>query len=191
MISPAAHRGAVEEEYRWIERARAGDEDAFRMLMEEHRDRAFGVALRITRSREDAEEVVQQAFVRVWFALDRFRGDSRFGTWLHRIVARRALDRASEMKARRHREDNLDAASEPFVLPGAERRDVILIRRLEGLMTDLTAAQRAVVTLHYWDEMQVDEIAAALGIPENTVKTHLRRARAALREKWLQKEARR
>ena len=161
------------------------------MLMNEHRDRALGIALRITRSRSDAEEVVQQSFVRVWFALKRFREESTFGTWLHRIVVRRAIDQVSQMKARRLREDDLDAANEVFAAPEADRRDAILIRRLEGLMTSLTAAQRAAVTLYYWEEMQVEEIAAAMGMPENTVKTHLSRARAALREAWLRKDTQR
>jgi len=169
-----------------IDRARGGDEDAFRLLMNRHRDHAFAIALRITRSRQDAEDVVQQAFVRAWHALGQFRADSAFGTWLHRIVARRALDRASEMKARREREEDLDAATAVHV--DEERRDVLLIRRLETLMRRLTPAQRAVVTLFYWEETSVEEIAGALGMPENTVKTHLSRARAVLREAWLSTE---
>jgi RNA polymerase sigma factor (sigma-70 family) len=178
-----------DEERRWLVRARAGDEDAFRMLMELHRDRAYGIALRITRSQADAEDVVQQAFVRVWFALERFREEARFGTWLHRIVARCALDRASRLKVWRAREDDLDGAT--LLIVEEQRRDVILIRRLQELMRQLSAPQRAVVTLFYWEATPVEEIAAALGMPENTVKTHLSRARTALREAWLKGETRR
>jgi RNA polymerase sigma-70 factor (ECF subfamily) len=177
-------------EHEIIRRACAGDEDAFRMLMDRHRARAFGIALRITRSREDAEDVVQQAFVRAWHALAQFRAQSAFGTWLHRIVARRALDRVSQIKVRREREDDVDLAALPLLIP-AEGRDVFLIRRLEQLMQRLTAPQRAVVTLFYWEDTPIDEIASILGIPENTVKTHLSRARAALRAAWLTMEGRR
>ena len=180
MMSPTADEQDV------ILRARAGDEDAFRMLMDRHRDHAFAIALRITRSPQDAEDVVQQAFVRAWNALAQFRAESSFGTWLHSIVARRALDRASQMKTHREREDDLDAAT--FVFSASEGRDVLLIRRLERLMQRLTAPQRAVVTLFYWEETPVEEIARALRMPENTVKTHLSRARAALREAWLKSE---
>ncbi|HEV7766626.1 MAG TPA: RNA polymerase sigma factor [Thermoanaerobaculia bacterium] len=169
-----------------IARARGGDEDAFRLLMNRHRDHAFAIALRITRSPQDAEDVVQQAFVRAWHALGKFRADSTFRTWLHRIVARRALDRATELKTRRERED--DTADPAFVQSQDESRDVLLIRRLELLMQQLTPAQRAVVTLYYWEETSVEEIADALRMPENTVKTHLSRARAALREAWLRAE---
>lgn len=164
-------------------RARAGDEEAFRMLMDRHRDRAFAIALRITRSPADAEDVVQQSFVRAWHHLASFRADSAFGTWLHAIVARRALDRASQLKLRREREDELDAATE-LAVRGPETRDVLLIRRLERLMQRLSAPQRAVVTLFYWEDASVDEIARMLAMPENTVKTHLSRARAALRDAW-------
>jgi RNA polymerase sigma-70 factor (ECF subfamily) len=161
------------------------------MLMDRHRAHAFGIALRITRSREDAEDVVQQAFVRAWHFIGQFRAESTFGTWLHRIVARRALDRASQMKARRDREEDTDVGSLPLAGVAEQGRDVILIRRLELLMRRLTPAQRAVVTLYYWDETPVEEIAGVLGMPENTVKTHLSRARAALRESWLSMEGRR
>jgi RNA polymerase sigma-70 factor (ECF subfamily) len=185
MISMTA-RLAAEPERDVVLRARKGDEEAFRILMNRHRDRAYAIALRITRSPQDADDVVQQAFVRAWHALGRFRAESTFGTWLHRIVARRALDRASELKTRRDREEDLDTIepaedAEPL-------RDVLLIRRLEKLMRRLTAAQRAVVTLFYWEETPVEEIARTLGMPENTVKTHLSRARATLREAWLSTE---
>jgi RNA polymerase sigma-70 factor, ECF subfamily len=179
-----------EAERELVERARAGDEDAFRMLMTRHRDRAYGIALRITRSPQDAEDVTQQAFVRVWRALPDFRGESSFATWLHRIVARRALDRASSLNSARAREEDLDPAASSVPIP-AHERDVILLRRLEHLMNRLSAAQRAVIALHYWDEQSVEEIAAALAMPENTVKTHLRRARAALREAWLKTDVNR
>ena len=94
-----------------VERSRGGDQAAFRELVVLHQDRAYGLALRITRSPADAEEVAQDAFVRAWLALARFRGESSFATWLHRIVARRALDRLSELKARRGREVEVDEAA--------------------------------------------------------------------------------
>jgi len=170
-----------------VERARARDEEAFRVLVDLHRDRAFGLALRITRSREDAADAAQEAFVRAWLALPRFRGESAFGTWLHRIVARRALDRAVVAESRRRREVVLeDAGSVAGPAGGAAPGE--LARRLEPLLEDLSPVQRAVVTLFYWEDAPVAAIASVLALPENTVKTHLRRARAALREAWLREE---
>jgi len=173
-----------------VEGARAGDQAAFRELVVLHQDRAYGLALRITRSPSDAEEVAQDAFVRAWLALSRFRGESSFATWLHRIVARRALDRLRELKARRGREAEVDEAA---VLPdpvgpgvtGADLEAAMRVRRFERLVLELPAAQRAAVTLYYYEDRSVEQAAAILGMPENTVKTHLARARAALRVAWL------
>ena len=173
-----------------VERARAGDEEAFRMLVDLHRDRAYGLALRITRSREDAADAAQEAFVRAWLALPRFRGDSAFGTWLHRIVARRSLDRALAAQSRRRRETVLEDADLLPAPPGAEA-PTGLARRLEMLMESLSPAQRAAASLFYWEDRAVAEIASALEMSENTVKTHLSRARAALRAAWLRKEGER
>src|SRR5262249_37863487 len=85
-------------------RAPGGGAHALRALVEIHHARAIGVALRITRSRPEAEDAAQEAFVRAWRALPAFRGDSAFGTWLHRIVARRALDRVATLRGRRAHE---------------------------------------------------------------------------------------
>jgi RNA polymerase sigma-70 factor (ECF subfamily) len=180
----AEPRPGQAEERALVERARALDEQAFRMLVERHRDAAYALALRITRSAPDAEDVAQEAFVRAWHALPGFRGDAAFGTWMHAIVARRAIDRAELLRRRRGREAVLDATPEPASATPAAR-DPLLARRLERLMDQLSAPQRAVVTLHYAHDRAVAEIAAELSMNENTVKTHLARARALLREAWL------
>jgi RNA polymerase sigma-70 factor (ECF subfamily) len=186
-------RGAPQEpaarvEAALVERARQHDEEAFRVLVDRHRDHAYGLALRITRSPEDAEEAAQEAFVRAWLALDGFRGEAAFGTWLHRIVARRALDLARARKTREARQAGVEHAK---ILPARDShatRDVLLSHRIDRLTQGLSVAQRAVVTLFYREDQPVSGIARMLEMPENTVKTHLRRARAALREAWLREE---
>ena len=178
----AAGGAAWEDERRLVERARRGDEAAFRRLVEAHQARAYALALRILRSPADAEEVAQDAFVRAWSALREFRGESSFGTWLHRIVARRAFDRAAVLRHRRGREAAADAAPEPAGPEGDE--DALQARRLQRLIAALTPAQRAAVTLYYYEGRSVEQVAELLEMPENTVKTHLARARAALRAGW-------
>jgi len=176
----------------WVARARRGDRAAFASLVTRHRDRAYTLALRIVRVPAEAEEVAQDAFVRVWRALPGFRGDAAFSTWLHRIVVRRALDRAATLRTRHTRESALESAPEPVdERPGAPDLETRARRlRLERLMGALTEAQRAVVTLYYLADRSVDEVAGTLGMPVNTVKTHLSRARAALRIAWNQEEGR-
>src|SRR5207302_9950986 len=110
-----------------------------------------------------------------------------FGPGRHAIVVRCALDRAATLRGRHGREAALEAAGEPVAPdtagPSAERTAARL--RLERAMASLSAAQRAVVTLFYYHDRSVGEVAAVLGLPAGTVKTHLSRARAALRDGWL------
>jgi RNA polymerase sigma-70 factor, ECF subfamily len=184
----AAPPPAEDPDRAWVARARRGDAEAYRVLVERHRHQAFAVARRIVRSESDAEEVAQDAFVRAWRALPEFRGESRFGTWLHSIVVRRALDRAEVLGRRRGRERQVEVLPEPAAGapdPEAARR----VRRLDGLMGVLSDTQRAAVSLYYYEDRSVENVAEVLGLPVNTVKTHLSRARAVLREAWTQSEA--
>ncbi len=179
--------GETPDERALLEQARGGDQDAYRVLVDGHRDRAYGLALRIVRSPADAEEVAQDAFVRAWLALPRFRGEARFSTWLYRIVARRAFDRAAVLKRRRALEVGIEQAAEVAgggSAEGAASRAAIALT-LERLMDELSPAQRAAVTLYYYEGRSVEQAAASLEMPVNTVKTHLSRARATLRAAWL------
>lgn len=185
--TPGSGTGAGPEEAALVGRARAGDAEAFRVLVERYRDRLHALALRIVRSPADAEEVTQDAFVRAWLALPRFRGESSFSTWVYRIAVRRAFDRAQALRLRRAREAGLEAAGEPAVSGDATAR-AAQVRRIEALVERLPPAQRAAVTLYYLQDRSVEQVAETLEMPENTVKTHLSRARAALRAAWLARE---
>jgi RNA polymerase sigma-70 factor (ECF subfamily) len=177
----------VDRETEWVSRAAAGDREAFRALVDAHRDRAYALALRVTRSPADAEEVAQDAFVRAWRALPRFRGEARFGTWLHRIVLRRALDRAGALRRRAAREVVAESAALEALAPAvpAAREPA---HALSGGLARLPERQRAAVALYYGEDRSVEQVAHILGIPENTVKTHLSRARATLRALWQRQE---
>ena len=177
------------EDRELVRRAQGGDEAAFRRLVERHGDRAHALALRILRSASDAEEVAQDAFVRAWRALPRFRGDSAFSSWLYRIVARRAFDRAAVLKGRRAREADIERAEDvPVAAPALDQEARERARRLERLLAELAEVPRTVVTLYYFQDRSVEEVARTLRMPENTVKTHLSRARAALRIAWSREE---
>jgi len=179
-----------EEERRLVRRAQSGDEAAFARLVERHGDRAYALALRIVRSTSDAEEVAQDALVRAWRSLPRFRGDSAFSSWLYRIVARRAFDRAAVLKARRNREAGTEGIDHlPAVAAGPDPETRERAARLERLVAGLSEVPRTVVTLYYYQDRSVAEVARILKMPENTVKTHLSRARAALRTGWAGEDA--
>jgi RNA polymerase sigma-70 factor (ECF subfamily) len=186
----AEKRAEAEEDKELVRRAQAGDEAAFGRLVERHGDRAYALALRILRSTSDAEEVAQDALVRAWRSLPRFRGDSAFSSWLYRIVARQAFDRAAVLKSRRNREasgEGIEALPAESAGPDPEARERAV--RLERLVAGLPEVPRTVVTLYYYQDRSVAEVAKILGMPENTVKTHLSRARAALRTGWAREDA--
>lgn len=171
-------------ERRLIARAQSGDMGAFRELVDQHRARAYTLALRILRSASDAEEVAQDAFVRVWTALPGFRGESSFATWLYRIVARRAFDRAQVLRNRRAREVQEAMLPEPAAPAAEQEADALREQLLQRLVSGLSPAQRSAVTLFYYEGRSVEQVAEILNMPENTVKTHLLRARSALRSAW-------
>jgi RNA polymerase sigma-70 factor (ECF subfamily) len=187
---PGANRNSSQDEPDLLRRCREGDTAAFGVLVARYRDRAHGLALRLLRSHPDAEEAAQDAFVAAWRAIREFRGDAAFGSWLYRIVWRKAIDRAEVIRNRTRREVAVDdparmesvGSADPAGDPPA---DTAVAARLERLIAELPETARGVVTLFYYRDLSVAEIGAALGIPEGTVKTHLYRARAALREGWL------
>ena len=175
-----------------LDPARRGDPLAFGRLVERHQARVLALAWRIAGPAE-AEEIAQDAFVRAWQALPGFRGEARFGTWLHRITTRVALDRRDALRRRERREvaveDEVLAAIATAPEGGGEDR--ITARARLALLAGLSDAQRTAVTLHYLEDRSVIEVAQAMDVPENTVKTHLSRARAAMREAFLRAGAKR
>jgi RNA polymerase sigma-70 factor (ECF subfamily) len=189
----AAERADARAEAHIIARASAGEPDSFRLLVERYRHQAYAIALRIVSSPEEAEEAAQNAFLRAWRALPRFRGECRFSTWLFRIVTRCALDRLASLRRRRGRETPLEVPLvEALAERGAAADDPGRARdrfRLERLIATLPDTARAVITLFYLQDRSVDEVAEVLQLPTGTVKTHLHRSRAALRQAWLRDTA--
>ncbi len=190
MAAPAptgAARERTDEEL--IARTLAGEQDAYRSLVERYSDFAYTVALRIVGSEADAEDVAQEAFVRAHKALARFRGDSKFSSWLYRITVNRAL---THLKRRRRRPQTVEMTSSPRV--EAEVRshhagddpvrvvlDEEVALRVRRAVRTLPPQYRAVVTLFYLEEKSYKEVAEILGVPMGTLKTHLHRARAMLK----------
>jgi RNA polymerase sigma-70 factor (ECF subfamily) len=181
-------RGASDEEL--IARVLAGDDDSYRVLVERYSDYVYAIVIRIVGDEEDAADVAQKAFVRAHRALVGFRGDSKFGSWLYRIAVNRAL---THLQRRRRRPVTVDIAAYPGEVPNpsarrdplgpaeqalaAERRE-----RVRGAVGALPPKYRAAVTLFYLEERSYQEVAEILGVPMGTLKTHLHRARAMLRE---------
>jgi RNA polymerase sigma-70 factor (ECF subfamily) len=167
---------ADEEIIQWVQAGRG--QEAFERLVPAYRRRVFGLAYSILQDRAAAEDLAQEVFVKLWRALPRYDGRAQLSTWIYAITRNAAV---SAVRARR-RDVSL---SDPAVAAEAEGiaasaaaspDDAALRRRIDAL----PEKQRQAVTLYYLDERPVDEVAQMMGLPPNTVKTHLHRARASL-----------
>jgi RNA polymerase sigma-70 factor, ECF subfamily len=167
-----------------VARARSGDQDAFGTLMARHRDGVFTMALRLVGERETAADVTQEAFLRAWRGLARFRGEARFTTWLYRIT----VNTASNHRARvaRHRAASLDetaGVADPDAPSPEDAAERVGVRRdLLAALAALPMRQRTVVVLKDVYGWTHQEIAGALGISVTAAKVRLHRARARLRD---------
>jgi RNA polymerase sigma-70 factor, ECF subfamily len=161
-----------------IARARGGETAAFRLLYERHADRVFSVVRRIAGDDGLAEEWAQEAWVRVYRALPRFRGEARFATWLHRIAVNCALHGRRGVQRRQRREER---AVVPDIHPS--HGDGTLLRmRLDEALDGLPERMRAVLVLHDVEGYTHEEIGEMLGVAAGTSKSQLFRARARMRE---------
>ncbi len=157
--------------------AQRGDQAAFGALVRLHSKRAYAVARAIVTVHEDAEDAVQEAFVRAYQALDRFNVGQSFGPWLNRIVANAALDLARRRKVRSTDELHESLAGS-FRDPG---EDDELKRRLREALAKLPERMRSVLVLHDVEGFAHAEIGKMLAIPEGTARSDLHHARQRLR----------
>jgi RNA polymerase sigma-70 factor (ECF subfamily) len=165
------------DEYALTAAAQRGDQAAFGVLVRLYQRRAYAVARSIVTVHEDAEDAVQEAFVRAYRALDRFNLGQAFGPWLNRIVANAALDLARRRKVRATDELN-EALAGSFHDP-AEADE--LKQRLRDALEKLPERMRSVLVLHDVEGYAHAEIGMTLGIPEGTARSDLHHARQRLR----------
>jgi len=166
-------------------RAQGGDLLALDELVELHTGRLFRVVRRMMNDRQEAEEIVQEAWVRAWRGLPQFQADRPFFPWLARIAVnaardswrkRRPLDFADAEGELEHLADQVEGPE-----PALERQE--LLAQLAQAVAELRPEQRVVLSLRYEAGFSYQEIAAIMDVPLNTVRTHLRRAKLALHER--------
>jgi RNA polymerase sigma-70 factor (ECF subfamily) len=178
-----------------MQSALARDPDSFRALMRAHNQALFRTARAILRNDEEAEEAVQEAWMQAYKGLATFRGEAKISTWLIRIAANEALQRLRKRKRSAEvipmsiddapdesamRESTADET--PGAAPDVQALRGEVRKLIETRIDALPDAFRAVFVLRAIEELSVEETAAALGIPEATVRTRFFRARAMLRE---------
>jgi RNA polymerase sigma-70 factor (ECF subfamily) len=170
-----------------LQRARHGDADAFRALVDRHSRRVFQLAFRMTGNVQDAEDVVQESFLRAYRQLGRFEARANFGTWLYRIVANCAVD-SMRTKWHRHEKSHREAGDGWMDVvtadtPGPERmaESSEIQRRVAEALDGLSPLERAAFTLRHYEGRSIDEIGATLNLGTSAAKHSVFRAVKKLR----------
>jgi len=182
--SQTAHGADGVDDEALLRRAATGELRAFELLVERKRGRLFRLARYIVGQEDDAEDVVQLAFIRVWRMLPRYEPGSGLDPWLGRIAVNLAIDFRRRNRTRRHGLRTLAAAPRPPAdrgqVPRGLREDEVR-RIFDDLSQELPARQRAVFALREIEGMDTEEVARICGVRASTVRNHLFQARRALR----------
>jgi len=180
-----------------VERTLAGDREAYRVLVERHSRNVYRLAYRMTGNQHDAEEVVQEAFLRAYQKLSQFAARANFGTWVYRIAANYAIDRMRQRKSEeanralpaRETEEGAEMdlmSTVPDAAPSPERlaQSGQLAAQMRRALRDLTPAERTAFVMRHWGGSGIEEIAAALNssasAAKNTVFRSVQKLRKAL-----------
>ncbi len=167
-----------------IRRCQAGDERAFRELVDRYKDFVFALVARAIGDRSQTDDLAQEVFLRIHRGLPYFRGQARLSTWIYRIVANLCVQERSRPRAPTFSLDD-SSADRPRREPGASDRaftDVELRERLDKALVRLSPQYRFLVVAHYLHGVQYEELADALRLPLGTIKTQLHRAKRQLRQ---------
>ncbi len=175
-----------------MERVKGGDESAFRELMEAHQHRIIGTIAKMIGDENEAEDIAQQVFIRVWKSAPRWQPTAKVTTWLYKITRNLVFNETRRRK--RHPIQSLDAALEADARPqqfadtGVKPADTALLddemqTAIQAAINELPEVQRMAVVLRRYDEVPYEEIAEILDLSVPAVKSVLFRARTDLREK--------
>ncbi len=176
-----------------VEQALAGDRDAFRALVERHSRTIFRLAHRMTGNEHDAEEVVQETFLRAYKRLDKFESRSNFGTWVYRIAVNCSLDlmrvRKRDEQHRHHEQPDMEEPGLETVqqvaseAPSPERIALSgeMGARVNKALSELSEMERAAFVMRHCEGLSIEEIGAALGLRTSATKNSIFRAVQKLR----------
>ncbi|MBE6992168.1 MAG: sigma-70 family RNA polymerase sigma factor [Ruminococcaceae bacterium] len=179
------------DERKLVRLAKKGDTDAFEQLVEMHSDRIYSIALRMVGNPTDAEDLAQEAFLRIWRGLEGFNMDSKFSTWAYRLTTNVCIDFLRKEKKNNNvslftedddgEESELEIADERYS-PQQKLEQDQLRQTVDRAMNSLDPQYRQILTLRELGGLSYDEIAQQLGLKEGTVKSRIARAREQMRK---------
>ena len=179
-----------EEEARLVREIRAGDGDAFETLVREHQTRVYNLALRMTGSEEDAQDIAQETFLKAWRTMGKYRGECSLGSWLYRIASNLSIDLLRKNKRQQREkivslEDNGEDGR-TLELPDLREEPQTILEREENrravwaCLEKLPEEQRLILVLRDVNGLSYEEIGASMGLEMGTVKSRIFRAREKL-----------
>jgi RNA polymerase sigma-70 factor (ECF subfamily) len=188
-VETVRDRLTVPDTVRLAKAAAAGDAEAFDLLMERYGDGVFRLALRMLRSREDAEDIQQEAFVRAYRKLHTFRGEASFGAWIYAITARLCLSRR-----RRSAAQPVEVSPPPAALrdtdhdPQERLAAAHAAARVQRTLDKLSPPDRLLILLKYVEDLSHEEIARTLQCSVQSSRSRLTRAKRLFREHYPEEE---
>ncbi|MDP9010080.1 MAG: sigma-70 family RNA polymerase sigma factor [Pseudomonadota bacterium] len=173
--------GALDLLDQYLAQARTGERAALAVLVQAHQRSVYSLALRMLGTRDLAEDLTQDVFMQLGGNLSAIESNKHLGFWLRQVTANRAIDQLR----RRSRVQMTSLDEEHQLFSPQDDSDPLLQRHLRGLLSDLSPAARAVLLLRYQEDLDPTDIARALEMPINTVKSHLKRSLETMREKTI------
>jgi len=167
-----------------IDSVRKGNESDYSIIIDRYKNKAFSMLKRMLKNEFDAEEVLQDCFLKAYNSLDSFKGEAKFSTWFYRIVYNTALTRLSSKK--RKTESEMSSVEDHFDLESHHNADDIEKKDIQefvrDIITKLPERHSAIITMFYLNEMSIEEISEVMQITVSNVKVMLHRSRNSLRD---------
>jgi len=167
-----------------IDSVKRGNDSDYSIIVDKYKNKAFSMLKRMLKNEFDAEEVLQDCFLKAYKSLNAFKGEAKFSTWFYRIVYNTALTRLSSQK--RKTESEMTSVEDHFNLESQYEADEIekkdLSKFVQETIAKLPERYSAVITMFYLNEMTIDEISGVMGLTVSNVKVMLHRSRNALRD---------
>ena len=172
------------DDWYYIEKVIKGESASYAPLVDRYKEMAYNISLRIVRRPEDAEEITQDAFVKAYRSLKGFKGDAKFSTWLYRIVYNSSVSHIR----RKQRLGIADSKSidrlriEDTAEESDQQNDELMVSALKKATDSLPAEEQTLITLYYYDDKSIDEIAGIMNLSVSNVKVKLFRTRKKLHD---------
>ncbi|PQJ78134.1 RNA polymerase sigma factor [Polaribacter porphyrae] len=167
----------------YIKKVMKGDINAFTFLVDNYKNMVFSLAFKMTKSKEEAEEISQDTFIKAYKNLQKFKGDSKFSTWLYRIAYHTSLDAIKKNKKEQNTFEINEVTfnqikSVEYILEGIERKERAKV--MENCLQKLPDEERSIIWMFYYDELSLKEIIEVTGLSQANLKVKLHRARKKL-----------